>query len=358
MTGRILVESRLGASEIRSSGGNLARDSQIGRSALVDRADPGAAAHRPGSGNHPADRGVRGGMPKIRLPLATVTLALVTGACAAAAAPPSPGASTPPPSPTQSGVDHPTGATDVVLRMEVGGGFVPIDFAASQAPTFTLYGDGRVVFQQLLDTFPQPGPDGITHNAPWRTAQLDEGQIEELLMFALGPGGLGTARDSYIDNGIADAANTIFTIDAGGLEKTVVVNAIEMEPSGGPDDAARASLKKLADRLHDFDEGGTISTDVYAPTGYRGVLIEQEVDPNVPGPKAIDWPWPDLTVADFKEGDGSSGPAFPHKALTGDEIAALKVGDVSGGAQGLIVKSPEGKTYSLIVRPLLPDESE
>src|SRR4029453_18860349 len=128
MTGRILVESRLGALEIRSSGQNLARDSQIGEPALVNRADPGAAAHRPGGGNRPAGRGVRGGMPKIRLPLATVTLALAPGAAPAAPGPPSPGASAPPPSPTQSGVDHPTGATDVVLRMEVGGGFVPIDF--------------------------------------------------------------------------------------------------------------------------------------------------------------------------------------------------------------------------------------
>src|SRR4029077_2363466 len=154
-------------------------------------------------------------------------------------------------------------------------------------------------------------------------AQLDEGQIEELLTFALGPGGIGTARDSYIDNGIADAPNTIFTIDAGGLKKTVVVNAIGMEPTGGPDDAARASFKKLADRLRDFDEGGTISTDTFAPTGYRGILIEREVDPNVPGPSPVAWPWKDLTAADFKEGDGSSGPAFPHKALSGEEITAL-----------------------------------
>ena len=41
-----------------------------------------------------------------------------------------------------------------------------------------------------------------------------------------------------------------------------------------------------------------------------------------------------------------------------NEVAALKLGDISGGAQGLIVKSPDGKTYSLTIRPLLPDESE
>ena len=298
-------------------------------------------------------------MPTIRLPLATVTLALIAVACSSAgAASPPPTGSAPTASPTQSGIDHPTGATDIVLRMEEGGGFVPIDFAASQAPVFTLYGDGRIVFQRLVETFPEPDANGITKQIPWRTAALDDGQIEELLTFALGPGGIGTARDSYINGGVADLPNTTFTINAGGLKKTVVVNGIGMDPSGGPDDAARAQFKKLADRLRDFDEGGTISTDVYAPTAYRGVLIERDVDPNVPGPTPLAWPWPAVKITDFKEGDGTSGPTFPHKALTGDEVAALKLGEVPGGAQGMVVKAPDGKTYSLTLRPLLPGESE
>jgi hypothetical protein len=305
--------------------------------------------------------GVRGGMPKIRLSLAAVTLTLVTAACSsagAATAPPSTASPSPTPAPTQSGIDHPTGANDVVLRIEEGGGFVPIDFAASQAPIFTLYGDGRIVFQQLVETFPQPDANGITKPTPWRTAQLDAGQMEELLTFALGPGGLGTARDSYMHPGVADMPNTIFTINAGGLKKTVLVNGIGMEQSGDPDDAARAQFKKLADRLRDFDQHGTISTDVYAAAAYRAVLVEREVDPNVPGPSPAAWPWSDLKITDFKEGDGTNGPTFPHAALTRDQVNALKLGDVGGGAQGLIVKSPDGKTYSLTLRPLLPDETQ
>lgn len=298
-------------------------------------------------------------MPKISLPLAALSILLVTGACSSgAAASPIGSPSSPPPSATQAGIDHPTGATDVVLRMEEGGGFVPIDFLASQAPVFTLYGDGRIVFQQLVDQFPQPDEKGITRQVAWRTAQLDGGQVEELLLFALGAGGLATARDLYMDNGIADAPNTIFTINGGGLKKTVTVNALGMDPSGGPDDPARAQFKKLADRLRDFDQKGTISSDVYLPTAYRGVLIEREVDPNVPGPAPIEWPWPNVKITDFKEGDGTSGPTFPHKALTAEEVAALKLGDIAGGAQGLVVKAPNGKTYSLTLRPLLPGETE
>ena len=80
--------------------------------------------------------------------------------------------------------------------------------------------------------------------------------------------------------------------------------------------------------------------------------------PTSRAPTPIEWPWPALKITDFKEGDGTSGPTFPHKALTGDEVAALKLGDVPGGAQGMIVKAPGGKTYSLTLRPLLPGESE
>jgi hypothetical protein len=302
-------------------------------------------------------------MPKFVLPSALL-VSLVLVACSSAATPtaaPSGGTGTsPPPSqePTSGeGVDHPTGATDVLLRMEEGGGFVPIEVAAGGAPVFTLYGDGRVVFQQLQETFPEAGPDGITRNAPWRTAQLDAGQVEELLTFALGPGGLGTARDNYADVATIDAGNTIFKINAGGLDKTVTITALGMDSTGGPDDAARAQFKVLADRLRDFDEGGTISTDVYIPTDYRALLIEREVDPAVPGPSASPWPWPELTLADFTAGDGITAPSFPHKSLTGDEIAALIFGDVLGGASGMIVEGPDGKTYTVILRPLLPDEA-
>ena len=55
------------------------------------------------------------------------------------------------PSPTFGAdqIEHPTGATDLVLRAEQGGGFVPFGFMVTQAPVFTLYGDGTVIFQQV-----------------------------------------------------------------------------------------------------------------------------------------------------------------------------------------------------------------
>jgi hypothetical protein len=293
-------------------------------------------------------------MPNYRLPFVVVSLAFIAAACSTAGSPS--GSSTPTAPPSPEGVDHPTGATDVVLQLEEGGGFVPIEFLAGQAPQLTLFGDGRVVFQPAVTTFPEPGPDGIIRGIPWRTAQLDAVQIEELLTFALGQGGLGAARDNYGNDMVADASTSIFTVNAGGLKKTVSVYALGLEDPSATDLVARRAFKQLADRLRDFDKGGTIATDVYLPSDFRAVLVERGGDPQA---KPMAWPWPDLKVSDFPANiNGVGAVQFPHRKMSAEEVAALKLGEIPGGAQGVVLAGPDGKTYSLILRPLLPHESE
>jgi hypothetical protein len=92
-------------------------------------------------------------------------------------------------------------------------------------------------------------------------------------------GGLGTAKDSYVEGGVADAPNTIFTLKAGGLDKTVVVNALADGSTQGADAAARSAFFKLAEKLRDFDQGGSIPTDAYQPDGFRAVLMDREDRP-------------------------------------------------------------------------------
>jgi hypothetical protein len=306
--------------------------------------------------NRQSHGGVDGGMPNFRLPLTVLSLAVIAAACGSAgsASPPASGPASAPP--TSAGVDHPTGAFDVVLQLEEGGGFVPIEFLAGQAPQFTLYGDGRVVFQPAVTTFPEPGPGGVIRNVAWRTAQLDAGQIEELLTFALGQGGLGAARDNYGNDMVADASTSIFTVNAGGLKKTVSVYALGMEDPNATDLVPRRAFKTLADRLRDFDKGGTIATDVYVPENFRAVLVEREGDPQA---NPMPWPWPELKISDFKAGiNGVGATQFPHRTITAAEVVKLGLGDVSGGLQGVTLSAPDSKVYTLVLRPLLPHETE
>jgi hypothetical protein len=313
--------------------------------------------------DHPSRRRASSRAAGLLLPALTALLAVACSSPAATPIPtgappsagPNPSSQAPSASPAVGAIDHPTGATDVILRLEQGGGLVPMEFSATQAPLFTLYGNGVMVYQPKTTTYPQPDATGVTKGIPWRTAKLDEDQIQELLRFALGAGGLGAARDSYPATGVADAPDTMFTINAGGVAKRVVVNALGMDMPGGVDAGARTAFGALATRLGDIDRGGTIGSDTYVAERVRAVLLERAEVGGVP----IEWPWPAIKPTDFKAGagDGTSGPTLPHRTLTPDELGALGLTGIEGGAQGLVLKGPDGKAYSLILRPLLADEA-
>jgi hypothetical protein len=265
-----------------------------------------------------------------------------------------PAASASPSAPDFGAIEHATGTTDIVLRYEQGGGFVPPSFTVAQAPIFTLYGDGTVVFRN--PSLEGPAPDGSVFRLnPLRTSRLSEDQIQGLLAYALGDGSLGIARAQYDFGGIADASTGTFTVDAGGIKKSVAVYALGMDAPDVPDAAARAAFGRLADRLGNFDQGGSIPTDRYMPAAYRAVLMDGT---GMVGPSIRAWPWKDIAASDFKAPADPNAFQMATRTLTPDEVAALKVTDPEGGFSGMIVDGPDGKVYSLAVRPLLPDETE
>ena len=229
-------------------------------------------------------------MPNRRLLLA-IAVVLAVAACSGTAGG-GPDTTAAPTASTVSSADtgalsHPTGAGEIVLRMEEGGGFVPAEFNAVNTPVFTLYGDGTVVFQDADAVRAAPADGGVILHPPLRTAVLREEQIQALLEFAIAEGGLAVARERYDNQMIADASTTTFTIRAGGVEKTVHVYALGLDAEPGPDSNVKAALMKLAERLRTFDQGGTLASAPYQPERFRGALWE--VGPGVGAPKP--WPW-------------------------------------------------------------------
>jgi hypothetical protein len=309
-----------------------------------------------------------GAMRDFLRPAALAASVIVVVACGASTASSAPPASQPPasgapsgspdgsPSPSTAGVgaiEHATGASDVILRYDVGGGLVPAGFFASQTPVFTLYGDGRVVFRNITALPPQAvGP--ATPNLPLRTARLSEEQTQEVLLLAIGQAGLGIARTDYPNPMIADAPSTTFTIDAGGVEKTVSIMALGMDTPGVPDGPARAAFNLLAQRLGDFDRGGTVTTDEYAPERYRGVLLEGFAGDVPP----LAWPWSDVNPADFVPKGPADAFPTPTHTLTPAQVEGLGVTPFTGGFGNLMLEGPDKKVYSLAVRPLLPEDAE
>ncbi len=282
----------------------------------------------------------------------------LVAACSPAAAPtaspssPTGGSGGPssPPSPTASpvidGISHPTGAADVLLRMESGGGFVPIDFTATAAPSFTLYGDGTVVFRDPTAT-PPVGEGNLNRLAPFQTIRLDEEGIQALLEDAIGRGGLGIATGPYIGQG-ADLPTTTFTITADGQTKQV--NVMALSPEMHPQDAAIiTALAGLAQRFDGFG-GIVVGEQVYVPTAYRGILMsaDQAIGP------VLDWPWPSIKPAAFVSGDNEF---LKLRTLSASDVTSVGIAGLEGGFLGLTLKA-EGKLYTLSLRPLLPDETK
>ncbi len=288
---------------------------------------------------------------------------LLLAACTAGAAGPtatptaSPTASpSPTPSPIPTGqvgeIEHPTGPTDVVLRMHVGGGFVPMEIALIETPAFTLFGDNTVIFRPS----PPQGHifDPSAPQAAYVKATMNADQVDALLTYALNQGGLLDAREDYSNIGIADAPSTTFTINAGGVDKQVLIAALGFDSGPEAVDAAdRAKFAVLADLLDSFDtevaKGNVESSEPYQPTMYKAMLPEAfQGQQGV----AIEWPWDDLTMDDFPI---TAESGFANGYITAEQ-AALVIDVPSGGVGGLLLEAPDGKLYSLAIRPLLPDE--
>ena len=219
-------------------------------------------------------------------------------------------------------------------------------FFLTQAPTFTLYGDGTVIFQPI-DNRPNAFDAA---RLPWLVGNLDEEAVQALLTFALTEGRLANAREQYDQGMVADAPTTTFSLNAGGQNKTVNVPALMELTQPGPDAADRQGFLQLSQVLSAFqsqEELGDVQP--YEAELYRVVLIEGFGEP-VGEP--LDWPWDDVTPADFMAGDESGAIAN----LDAEHVADL-LEVPNGGHPGVWVLDPDENLVQLGVRPLLPEET-
>src|SRR5215212_7606087 len=143
-------------------------------------------------------------------------LGLVGGTLAVAATAPALALAQSDATPAASGtIEHPTGADDLILRVEVVGGFVPPQVLLSEIPQLSLYGDGRAITTgPMIDIFPSPALPNL------RQVTLTEAGIQEVLAAAQAAGLLDGDR-TYFNNTVADAPTTVFTVHTGGMTSTI-----------------------------------------------------------------------------------------------------------------------------------------
>ncbi len=330
------------------------------------------------------------------LPVASILVALMAFGCVAApgssgnpgatgsptstpSAPPSaspspsvpvvtPSPSTPPPTsptPTPKPTETPcgvtswaTGATDLVLRVTVAGGFVAPGVDQGTLPMIAVYGDGRVI---------SPGAQIMIYPGPLLPAlqvrTLNPGGMLRLLEQAA-EAGLLVPDVTYQANGIADAPTTFFTFTAGGCTHHVSAYALmESVSTTGLDPAtikARAALLAFSSALNDLATlvGADNLTDggMYEPTGYRIISREEPAGTGATASpvQAVAWPLA-VPLATFGKPLYPGAPEVRCGAALGADARALA--PLFASANTETHWRSGGKTYALRVRPLLPDET-
>jgi hypothetical protein len=257
-------------------------------------------------------------------------------------------------------IAHPSG-DDLVLSVGYEGGFVPVEFAVAQVPSFVLLGDGRVITQGAM-TLEFPGP----LLPPLQVRQLTEEGLQQVLEGVIETGLFDTDLDLRgAANMVADASDTVFTLHAGEREVTVKVYGLGTllpdMPTQGIDPAevqAHQTLQRLSEQLLAIDQ--TLPADAFTDTGwqpfaadaYRLYVRDATADPEgeLPG-QVREWPTDD------------------DPATTGDEVEAFGNGTrciVVEGAEWTDELMPanqntrwtaDGETlYAIVARPLFPYE--
>jgi hypothetical protein len=251
------------------------------------------------------------------------------------------------------GIDHPTGPADLVLRMDVGGGFVAPAYELRRIPTWSVYGDGWIITEgPQIEIYPGPALPSI------QVQTITEEGIQAILEAAEAAGLLGPDR-TYGQGCVADAPTTMFTVYADGTKHVVSAYALGMVPGScpGEDTEARAKLARFSAKLSGLagwlPTGSLGEQDQFAFSEIR-VYVQPYAGSPEPGlhQAAVDWPLSD-PLPSFGEADATYGD-FRCGVVGGADLAKL-LPDAQR-ANELTPWRSGGSDFSLIFRPLLPDE--
>jgi hypothetical protein len=273
-----------------------------------------------------------------------LALPLLVSACAGASS-----AASPTPAATYA---VGSGSGDLILRVDTGGGLVPVGYFLNHLPEFSLYGDGRIVV---------PGPVAEIYPSPLlpdvRVMRVTPVEIQRIVAAADQAGLLGP-NASYPGTGIYDAPTTIFTLTVAGVSHRIQAYALMagVKSEKPADDAARARLLAFDDKIHALNRllGRDVSDqEAFQPAGLRVFVRPAEtVDPSEPAPTVLPWP---LVSDPAKTGQPTDVPGTLCVLLSGTDLTEFT--STAGQANARTLWSFGTTRYSAVVRPLLPDET-
>ncbi|MDG4820354.1 hypothetical protein O7635_00625 [Asanoa sp. WMMD1127] len=278
--------------------------------------------------------------------VAAVPLLVLASACAT-----QPAADAAPPAPPAAGA---LGADEVALRVVHTGGFVTPQSIPGRVPALSIYGDGRVITEGPVPAiYPGPALPNL------QQARISEADVDALVQRAL-DAGVGTAADLG-QPPVADASTTRFLVNTGAQTRQTDAYALEMPDDGGAlTGAQKTARKKLSDLLAALQDlpktlgaGAVKEEGAYPAKSVAGIAtpyVQPEALLEMQPPAPVAWP----------------GPALPGDRLnpnvevfcvtaTGDQAAAVLT--AAAKANAATPWESGGKQWSVLLRPLLPDET-
>jgi hypothetical protein len=255
-----------------------------------------------------------------------------------------------------SGIDHSTDGHAVLVRVAFEGGFVPLEWTYRSLPTFSLYGDGRLVLPGVqMEIYPGPALPAIS------TRTITEEGIQTTLEEALGS--IQGVPDEMLDMGsvgLADVPTTVITIRAGDVDRTIKVYGLSElterpQHMSAEEFQARGQLQRLVTKLEGLTtwlpDGSLGPETSYAASGARLFVSEyRKVDlPQEP----ITWP---LQEDLDRFGEAAIGSeTYRCGIVEGTEWTTLR--EPASQANELTPWTESGARFSILFRPLLPDET-
>jgi hypothetical protein len=249
--------------------------------------------------------------------------------------------------------DDPGAAPDpeaVAIRVVQTGGFVPASAISGRLPLVSLYGDGRLITEGPVPAI-YPGP--ALPNIQRRQIPVED--VRTLVRKAL-DAGVGSGADLGRPT-VTDMPDTRFTVTTTDGVKDIEVYALEMTedgPNAGLTPEQRAARHKLAALLAELQElAAGEGSEPYPVTSLAAIATAypEQTPPSEPSPPpAVAWPGPALPGEKIGASD-----VVGCVTATGDQAKAVLA--AAAKANAATPWTSGGKAWSLVLRPLLPDES-
>jgi hypothetical protein len=238
-------------------------------------------------------------------------------------------------------------ADQIVFQAQTGGGYVPMQAAATEIPFVTIYGDGRVfVTDGQADRPYDVGPTLLT-------TTVDAAALEAFLADATGSG-LFVADADFGQPMVTDLPTTTVTLHtddpAGAVSVSAYALGFDSAPGGGLDDeqiARRQELSTIVDAAQALGDGG----EEWTPDRVRATAYDPEQTQLEGTIEPAEWPGPAFST--FPE-PTPAGAVSSCLVLEGDEAAAVWAAASGRTNSWWVVGQGDQQARQIVVVPLVP----